>query len=254
MKNTRRALKNAVYKYDEGQCLIRELTCNTDVLPKTSELDKLVTYISQHDTDHPSNEHILSASFNILWGRLTDYKLLRHVEKSLLVIQHLLNQGVVSVSFERFCKERKRDIVRLKGYHYKIDGTEIGQNVRERASSIYTTLWNEVATNKEPSKKPKDTKRKLKKKRKKPLLRFNSHSGNSIESESESEGSDHNKQNDMNGSDIFDIFGELPAAVEQSEENVNERNDDSFIESKTSTFTWMQSAGVDVVHSDSEQQ
>merc|ERR1712228_409346 len=255
--------KNAVYKYDKGQCLVREVTCNTDILPKRSQLNELAVYISQHEPDqyHPYNLKILANTFRVLWGRLTDYQRLRHVEKSLLVIQYLLDQDIVSDAFTAYCRDRKRDIAKLKSYHYKIDGTDIGQNVRQRASSIYETLWNDekknskylgVVVEKKPFKKPRDTKKKRKKRTKSAsLLRFNSvsHSVNSIESESESE-----EDNDGGSNDIFDIFGELPV-VEQSEENEGEVDgeNDSFLESKTSTLSLMQLAGIDVVHSDSEQ-
>merc|ERR1712130_827571 len=136
---------NAVYKYDKGQCLVREVTCNDDILPKRSQLNDLALYISKHEPDsyHPYNMKILTNCFKILWGRLNDYQRLRHVEKSLLVIQYLLNKDAVTYSnaFEAFCRDKKRDIVKLKGYHYKIDGTDIGQNVRERASNIYEILF-----------------------------------------------------------------------------------------------------------------
>merc|ERR1712083_111757 len=133
------------------------------------------------------NVRILSASFEILWGRLTDFQRLRHVEKSLLVIEHLLNQDAASysASFETFCRERKRDISKLKEYRFIIDETEIGQNVRMRASSIFDKLWKNEGSVVKPKKRKKKTKKKTKKNG---LLRFNSHSTvNAIGSDSESE-------------------------------------------------------------------
>eukprot|EP01083_Nonionella_stella_P253042 871130_1 len=103
MKAKIRKIKNSVHKYDEGQRLVRELTSDVQTLPKKKQLTELVHYLLKYEslTD--------IKTFQILWKRLTDYQTLRHVEKSLLVIEHILKQKhpFYSKAFEQYCTDRK---------------------------------------------------------------------------------------------------------------------------------------------------
>jgi len=148
-KKTIRSIKNKAHNFDEGQILLRELTSDTQLLPKKTLLIKLSKYLNKYEStmDIPT--------FEILWKRLTDYQTLRHVEKTLLVIEYLINKQqneYYSVSFEKYLKKRKHEFVKLQNYHYKIDGSDIGQNVRQRANNIYQILFVDENINPIPTK------------------------------------------------------------------------------------------------------
>eukprot|EP01083_Nonionella_stella_P244583 851093_1 len=131
MKSALRSIKNEIKKYDEGQRLVRELTSNTDEIPTQQELTELTAYCR--------NDMISTPTYDTLWQRLTDYQVLRHVEKALLVIEHLIING--NKKFIRLCLARKSQFQKLSKYVYKIDGSDIGQNVRTRATDIYKQLF-----------------------------------------------------------------------------------------------------------------
>merc|ERR1719295_1127609 len=126
MQKAFRSVKNQVKQYDEGQRMVRELTSNTDTIPTQQQLAELVAYCR--------NDMVSTPTYDVLWKRLTDYQVLRHVEKSLLVIEHLILNG--NRKFIRVCAARRAQFEKLSKYVYKIDGSDIGQNVRRRAKYI----------------------------------------------------------------------------------------------------------------------
>ena len=115
--------KADVKRYDEGQRMIRELTSNEDTIPPEEQLEALVRYCR--------NDMVTNPTYDTLWERLQDFKNLRHVEKSLLVIEHLILYG--TKKFIRLCLAKKPLLLKLSKYVYKVDGSDIGQNVRRRA-------------------------------------------------------------------------------------------------------------------------
>ena len=131
--------KNEVKRYDEGQRMVRELTSNEDSIPTESQLDALTVYCR--------NDMVTNPTYDVLWERLQDFKNLRHVEKSLLVIEHLILYG--TKKFIRLCLDKKPLLLKLSKYVYKVDGSDIGQNVRRRAKYCYDLLQNEDILNKD---------------------------------------------------------------------------------------------------------
>eukprot|EP00483_Globobulimina_turgida_P000705 UN00705 len=138
MKSALRSIKNEIKKYDEGQRMVRELTSNADEIPSQQELTDLTNYCR--------NDMISTPTYDTLWQRLTDYQVLRHVEKALLVIEHLILNG--TKKFIRVCLARKSQFQKLSKYVYKIDGSDIGQNVRRRAKYCYELLQKDEIINK----------------------------------------------------------------------------------------------------------
>eukprot|EP01083_Nonionella_stella_P040798 110596_1 len=137
LKRKIRSMKNSMRRHDQGQILISELTSNTNTLPQPSVLHELVQYLIQNERTADK------ATFKLLWKRLTDYRSLRHVEKSLLVIEHLLSQKrpLYSISFEMYCTDHKPELIKLQKYKFRVGRSEIGRNVRERARNIYQILF-----------------------------------------------------------------------------------------------------------------
>merc|ERR1712154_732377 len=121
-----------------GQRMVRELTINTDTIPSDEQLRELTTYLR--------NDMISTPTYDVLWQRLTDYQTLRHVEKSLLVTEHLIING--NKKFIRVCLARKSQFQKLSKYVYKIDGSDIGQNVRRRAKYCFQLLQKDEIINK----------------------------------------------------------------------------------------------------------
>jgi len=127
-----------------GQRMVRELTSNTDTIPSDEQLRELVVYCR--------NDMVSTPTYDVLWQRLTDYQTLRHVEKALLVIEHLIVNG--TKKFIRVCLARKSQFQKLSKYVYKIDGSDIGQNVRRRAKFCYELLQKDHIINKTNSYDP----------------------------------------------------------------------------------------------------
>ena len=121
--------------------MVRQLTSNTDEIPTQKELHELVNYCR--------NDMKSTPTYDILWQRLTDYQVLRHVEKSLIVIEHLILHG--TKKFIRVCNARKSQFQKLSKYVYKIDGSDIGQNVRRRAKYCFELLQKDEIKNKTAS-------------------------------------------------------------------------------------------------------
>eukprot|EP01084_Bolivina_argentea_P287907 494077_1 len=138
MKSALRSIKNEIKKYDEGQRMVRGITANTEDVPTIAQLSELTNYCR--------NDMVSGPTYDVLWQRLTDYQTLRHVEKALLVIEHLINYG--TKKFIRVCLARKSEFQKLTKYVYKIDGSDIGQNVRTRAKECHRLLQDERIINK----------------------------------------------------------------------------------------------------------
>jgi len=109
-----------------------------DEIPTLQQLSALTTYLR--------NDMISTPTYDVLWQRLTDYQTLRHVEKSLLVTEHLIING--NKKFIRVCLARKSQFQKLSKYVYKIDGSDIGQNVRRRAKYCFQLLQKDEIINK----------------------------------------------------------------------------------------------------------
>merc|ERR1719273_1913478 len=90
---------------------------------------------------------VTNPTYETLWERLQDFKNLRHIEKSLLVIEHLILYG--TKKFIRLCLLKKPLLLKLSKYVYKVDGSDIGQNVRRRAKYCHDLLQNEDILNKD---------------------------------------------------------------------------------------------------------
>eukprot|EP00484_Ammonia_sp_Unknown_P027904 CAMPEP_0197047128 /NCGR_PEP_ID=MMETSP1384-20130603/22676_1 /TAXON_ID=29189 /ORGANISM="Ammonia sp." /LENGTH=284 /DNA_ID=CAMNT_0042479001 /DNA_START=22 /DNA_END=876 /DNA_ORIENTATION=- len=230
-KRKLRSIKNSVHKYDCGQILVRELTSDTNVLPKKSQMKELAAYLSKYEgtVDTPT--------FHILWKRLTDYHTLRHVEKSLLVIQFLLDQKppLYSVAFEEFCKQQKTQFVKLSNYYYKVDGSDIGQNVRIRARDVYSKLFHEQLDQQSLGFSVfEDEDEQIGKQESKEREESDLNKEESIDLAATTPiaSAANTKNNSSKGAaDIFDIFGELPPTEEQQTNDTgnsaNNRNNET---------------------------
>ena len=121
--------------------MVRQLTNNEDSIPTESSLNALTAYCR--------NDRVTNPTYDMLWERLQDFKNLRHVEKSLLVVNHLILHG--TKKFIRLCLVKKPLLLKLTKYVYKVDGTDIGQDVRRNAKHCYDLLQNEDIINKDGS-------------------------------------------------------------------------------------------------------
>ena len=118
--------------------MVRAITADSDDIPTDQALRELTIYLR--------NDMISTPTYEVLWERLTDYLRLRHVEKALLVIEHLILHG--TKKFIRICNVRKDEFTKLTKYIYKVDGSDIGQNVRRRALVCAELLQREDIQNK----------------------------------------------------------------------------------------------------------
>jgi len=83
------------------------------------------------ELESPAN---YNEAFNAIWKRLTDYQHLKHVMKSLVLIEYLMKH-----SHERYVTDVKlrSDVIRrLKHYKYFNDGLDIGAEVRSKAEAV----------------------------------------------------------------------------------------------------------------------
>jgi len=125
-----RKAKNAMMDYSDIEVLVREATSNDPWGPSSSLMHK----ISQSSSS-PLSYHSMLV---MLWKRLTDYPYMRHVYKSLVLIEYLLKNGS-----ERFISDvrlRAGDIRRLKAYKFYKEGAEVAQDVRKKAAQILALL------------------------------------------------------------------------------------------------------------------
>lgn len=113
--------------------MVREATSN-DPWGASSNLMQRIA----READFPANYH---AMMEILWKRISDYQHIKHVVKSLNLVQYLLLHA--SQRFVDDMRSRKDVIRRLKGYKYIKEGRDIGQEVRNNASYVYELINDE---------------------------------------------------------------------------------------------------------------
>jgi len=134
-----RSAKNAWNNYSEVEVWVREATSNDPWGPSSSLMARIA-----RDAESPANYHMI---FTTLWKRLTDYQYLKHVLKSLVLIDYLLRH-----CHERFVSDvrlRSDVIRRLKNYKYFEDGKDIGAEVRHKAQAVLALLENRELLEKE---------------------------------------------------------------------------------------------------------
>lgn len=77
----------------------------------------------------------------MLMKRLKDYDKIRHVEKTLIVIEYLLKNG--DKKFIRYCQMEVKTITRLQRYRYILNFKDYGGLIRKRAKRIFDLLKDE---------------------------------------------------------------------------------------------------------------
>lgn len=187
MKTAIRRAKDTVYRYNDAQIRIREATSNEDT-PVSQSLLVAVT------EDCASYSETYTSMFEMLWKRVNDYEILKHVEKGLIVVEHLLLYGDKQFHADLQKPEYSQVIFKLKRYQFIVDDMEIGQKVRDLATNCYklvdkdekfwrkerkraakhptfgsnTFQWTSPSSSSEESKKKTKQKKKKKKKKKPP--------------------------------------------------------------------------------------
>eukprot|EP00483_Globobulimina_turgida_P005281 UN05291 len=132
MKSLIRSIKNEIYNYSEGECLVRELTSDEAKPPSTQQLIKLKIMLTEPAFDY--------LSVRMLFNRLKDYDNIRHVTKSLICIEYLIKNA--DRKFVRYCKTYKECITKLTLYKYVMDNCnhDYGEIVRTKAKRIVQLL------------------------------------------------------------------------------------------------------------------
>ena len=135
MKGVIRSIKNEINNYDEGERLVRELTSNERTPPSTQMLIKLKIMLT--------DQYQFPTIVRMLFKRLKDYNNIRHVEKSLIVIEYLIKNA--DRKFVRYCQMDKKSISKLQRYRYILGNNngvpvDYGGNIRKRAKKITALL------------------------------------------------------------------------------------------------------------------
>mmetsp|Transcript_55874 Transcript_55874/g.88917 ORF Transcript_55874/g.88917 Transcript_55874/m.88917 type:complete len:469 (+) Transcript_55874:57-1463(+) len=135
MKSVIRSIKNEINNYDEGERLVRELTSNEQAPPTKPELIKLKHMLG--------DQYQFPTIVRMLFKRLKDYNNIRHVEKSLIVVEYLIKEA--DQKFVRYCQRDKRSIAKLQRYRYILGNNngvpvDYGGNIRKRAKRIVDLL------------------------------------------------------------------------------------------------------------------
>jgi len=134
MKSALRAFKNEWNEYCEGERIVRELTSNDDDKPSVDQLQRLVYLIGAEPQNYQT-------TYMMIMKRVTDYRYLRHMEKGLICVEYLLKYG--DYRFARSCKVHVKHFTNLKKYEYRLEGLDMGGNVRKRAARIVQLLQSE---------------------------------------------------------------------------------------------------------------
>jgi epsin len=134
-----RKAKNEWKQYSEVQVLIREATSNDPWGPSSTLMSRIV-----FESESPAN---YSMMFTALWKRLTDYEHIKHVLKSLILIEYLLKN--CHLRFVADVRLRSDVIRRLKHYKYFKDGRDVGQDVRAKAQAVMKLLEDKELLSKE---------------------------------------------------------------------------------------------------------
>jgi len=119
--------------YTKCENLVRDLTADSDTNPDQSQLAELATYTLSGRSDQYTK--ILA----MLSKRMTDYPKIKHVKKSLMVIDYGLTN--FSDKFVSDLAQQQSVIQRITKYRYYKNGeTDIAGPVRELAASILIKL------------------------------------------------------------------------------------------------------------------
>jgi len=133
MKTAIRRAKDTVYRYNDAQIRIREATSSEDC----SVSHSLLVAITE-DCDRYSESY--TSMFEMLWKRVNDYEILKHVEKGLIVVEHLLLFGDKQFHADLQKPDHFEVITKLKRYQFIMDDMEIGQKVRDLAANCCKLL------------------------------------------------------------------------------------------------------------------
>jgi len=126
MKTAIRRAKDTVYRYNDAQIRIREATSSEDC----SVSHSLLAAITE---DSASYSEAYTSMFEMLWKRINDFEILKHVEKGLIVAEHLLLFGDKQFHADLQKPEYYEAICKLRRYQFILDDLEIGQKVRDLA-------------------------------------------------------------------------------------------------------------------------
>jgi len=119
--------------YTKCENLVRDLTADSDANPDQSQLAELATYTLSGRSDQYTK--ILA----MISKRMTDYPKIKHVKKSLMVIDYGLTN--FSDKFVSDIAQQQSVIQRITKYRYYKNGeTDIAGPVRELAASILIKL------------------------------------------------------------------------------------------------------------------
>jgi len=126
-----RQLKALTYTRCEN--LVRDLTSDSDANPDQSQLSQLATYTHSGTSDQ------YTKILGMITKRMTDYPKIKHVKKSLMVIDYGLTN--FSDKFVSDIAQQQSVIQRITKYRYYKNGeTDIAGPVRELAASILIKL------------------------------------------------------------------------------------------------------------------
>jgi len=119
--------------YTRGENLVRDLTADSDANPDQSQLSQLATYTHSGTSDQ------YTKILGMITKRMTDYPKIKHVKKSLMVIDYGLTN--FSDKFVSDIAQQQSVIQRITKYRYYKNGeTDIAGPVRELAASILIKL------------------------------------------------------------------------------------------------------------------
>jgi len=133
MKTAIRRAKDTVYRYNDAQIRIREATSSEDCSVSQSLLLAITEDCAYYSEAYTS-------MFDMLWKRVNDFEIIKHVEKGLIVVEHLLLFGDKQFHADLQKPEYYETICQLKRYQFILDDEEIGQKVRELAENCAKLL------------------------------------------------------------------------------------------------------------------
>lgn len=132
MKRFLRDLKNQTYEPIEVK--VREATSSDPWAAQPLLMQEIA------DATHDYAQY--PKLFQILWKRLRDYQIHMHVQKALLLTEHLVRNG--SDRFIRDARARADDVSKLRRYkYYNKDNEDIAADVRKKAKEVHEMLTND---------------------------------------------------------------------------------------------------------------
>lgn len=144
MKGLVRKIKDQQYTIIEVK--VREATSN-DKWGASTSLKQEIARATHDYQEYPR-------LFAMLWKRLGDVQHVMHCQKALLLIDYLLRNG--AARFIEDCKQRARDIARLKKYkHYDANNEDDAKDARALAKQVYDLLMDDPRLTEERAKAEK---------------------------------------------------------------------------------------------------